>query len=176
MEGPGVNVTVTDLKDFYLCKAIPWIRRRLGWREPITYSVAMGKEGEVPRLEGAKYEVLLWDPATALVGVVDAITEDRVYEFKRFTRGKVGHFRLQLLAYAYLANRNGYKIREAVLLMNGEERLRIEVNENHLGYVRDLTKKIREELSLDKPPVVYPSKRLCEVCQYKRVCLSTPYY
>ncbi len=169
------KITVTDLKDFSLCKAIPWIRRRLGWREPITTSVALGKEGKKPVIEGAIYEVFLSDPSTGLVGVIDAIKGDKVYEFKRFSRGKICHFRLQLLAYAYLANKNGIRVKEAILLMEGKERLRIEVNEAHMAYVKKLTLAVSSTVSQDSPPVVNPGRALCNACQYKRVCLSTPY-
>lgn len=171
------GITVTDIKDFTLCKAIPWIRRKLMWKEPETFSLKEGKQNtERPKIPDAKYEVHLSDPKTGLYGVVDVIAGDKVIEVKKYNRGKFNHFRLQLLAYAYLANRNGYRVKEAVLLMDGKERLRVEVNESHMRYIERLAMKVREVLDDDKPPSVDPPYSLCRVCQYKRLCLSTPYY
>ncbi len=171
------RITVTDLKDYTLCKAIPWIRRKVRWREPETFSLREGKRDPGrPKIEGAKYEVRLSDPKTGLHGVVDVIAGDRVIEVKKFDRGKFAHFRLQLLAYSYLANRNGYRVREAVLLMDGKERLRVEVNEEHMRYVEGLAMKVREVVDSDRPPAVDPSPSLCRACQYRRVCLSTPFF
>lgn len=169
-------IRVNDLKDYTYCPVIPWIRKKLGWREPITFSQKVGKKLDVRALtsfipDPKFYEVFLKDKSTGLVGIADVIGKDVVAEVKAFPKKRlVYHFRTQLLAYAYLAERNGYRVRNAVLVTGDRERLNIEVRKEHLEYVEKLAKRLADFLDDDSPPVANPSLGQCKACQYRRVC------
>ncbi|AWR98100.1 CRISPR-associated protein Cas4 [Acidianus sulfidivorans JP7] len=168
-------VSVTDLKDYTLCKAIPWIRNKLGWREPITNSqkIARGvnlKDVVSDLPEPKYYEVHLRDKDSGLNGIVDVLTEDSVIEVKAFHRRFYEHFRIQLLAYAYLAEKNGFRIRNSILMMNKEKKLNIEIRKEHIEYIGTVVNKLAESLEDDSPPIVNPSPILCKACQYRLVC------
>ncbi|AAK41680.1 CRISPR-associated protein Cas4 [Saccharolobus solfataricus] len=168
-------VSVTDLKDYSLCKVIPWIRKKMGWKEPITNSQRIAKNVNLKEIvrdfpEPKYYEVHLRDKDSGLNGIVDVLTEDSVIEIKAFYRRFYNHFRIQLLAYAYLAERNGFRVRNTVLLMNKERKINIEVRKEHVEYIGKVVNELVESLEDDSPPVVNPSPLLCKACQYRRVC------
>ncbi|QGA53935.1 CRISPR-associated protein Cas4 [Sulfolobus sp. E5-1-F] len=168
-------VSVTDLKDFTLCKVIPWIRKKMGWREPITNSQRIAKKVNLKEIvsdfpEPKYYEVHLKDKDSGLNGIVDVLTEDSVIEIKAFHRRFYNHFRIQLLAYAYLAERNGFRVRSSILLMNKEKKINIEVRREHVEYIHKVVNQLIDSIEDDSPPVVNPSPLLCKACQYRRVC------
>lgn len=170
-------MNVTDLKDSALCPAIPWIRRRLGWKEPETSSMSLGKKfrSDLEKVvQDPLWEVFLRDRATGLTGRVDLLGRDIVAEIKSFPRGRIEHFRLQLLAYSFLAERNGYRIRWGLLFTGNRERLRIEVRKEHLEEVERRVNRLAEILEEGGPPVVNPGHGLCLACQYRRMCPVTP--
>jgi len=169
------KISVTELKDFIFCKAIPWIKRKLGWREPLTISQQLGKKVNLREVtkdlpEPKYYEVYLRDKKTGLSGVVDVIAGNSVVEVKTFQRRYYNHFRLQLLGYAYLAERNGFRVREAMLIMEQKVKLKIEVTKDHINYVEKIVNELVEVLEDDSPPIVNQPSRLCRACQYRRVC------
>ncbi|ADX84844.1 CRISPR-associated protein Cas4 [Saccharolobus islandicus] len=168
-------VSVTDLKDFTLCPVIPWIRKKLGWREPVTEGQRIAKNVKPRELandlpDPKYYEVYMRDKSTGLSGIVDVLAKDIVAEIKAFNRRFYGHFRIQLLSYAYLAERNGFRVKDAILILGREKRLKIEIRKEHIEYVERITNKLVESLEEDSPPVANPSPKLCEACQYRRVC------
>ena len=174
-------INVTELKDFELCPAIPWIRRKLGWREPATFSMGEGKRADfsevVKRFPDPKeVQVYLFDRETRLQGVVDLISRDEVVELKAFSRARFSHFRVQLLGYAFLAVRSGRRVSRASLVMSGREKLSVEVGREHLEAVEARVYKLREVLDSDSPPVVNPDKVKCYACQYRRVCPVSPWF
>ena len=169
------KVSMTDLKDFTLCKAIPWIKRKLNWREPPTVSQQLGKKVNLREVtknlpDPKYYEVYLRDKKTGLSGVIDVIAGDSAVEVKAFQRRYYNHFRIQLLGYAYLAEKNGFRIREAILIMEQKVKLKIEVTNDHIKYIENMVNDLVKILEDDSPPVVNPSKALCKACQYRKVC------
>jgi len=174
------NISVSELKDFTFCKAIPWIKRKLGWKEPTTISQQLGKKINLREItrdfpDPKYYEVYLKDKKTGISGVVDVIAGNSVVEVKAFKRRHYSHFRIQLLAYAYLADRNGFRVRDAVLMMNQEVKLRIEVNKEHVNYVEKLAQELAETLEDDSPPTVNQPLAKCKACQYRKVCPVSNY-
>jgi CRISPR-associated exonuclease Cas4 len=177
----GFTLSVSDLKNYALCPAIPWINRKLGWREPETYSMAKGKGHDLREAseglpEPRRFNVFLRDRETGLSGVIDVLCPDCVAEVKAFKRGRVEHFRLQLLAYAYLAVKNGHRVRHAYLILGKEVRLKVEVNEFHLEEVRRRALELRRALLSESPPLTNPDRALCSACQYRKVCPFTPHF
>jgi len=169
------RISMTDLKDFTLCKAIPWIKRKLNWREPLTVSQQLGKKVNLREVtknlpDPKYYEVYLRDKKTGLSGVVDVIAGESVVEVKAFQRKYYNHFRIQLLGYAYLAEKNGFRIREAMLIMEQKVKLKIEVMNDHIEYIENMVNNLVEVLEDDSPPVVNHSTVLCKACQYRKVC------
>ena len=169
------KVRVTELKDFFFCKAVPWIKRKLNWKEPLTVSQKLGKKADLREVtkdlvEPKYYELYLRDKKTGLCGVVDVISGETVVEVKAFQRRYNSDSRIQLLGYAYLADRNGFKVREAMLIMDNKVRLKIEVTKEHINYIEEIVNKLVEVLEDDSPPVVNQSSRQCKACQYRRVC------
>ncbi|BFH74703.1 CRISPR-associated protein Cas4 [Sulfurisphaera javensis] len=168
-------VSVTDLKDFLLCPVIPWIRKKLNWKEPETDGLRIGKKIKekeiVSSFPNPKYfQVFLRDKSSGLQGIVDVLTSDSVVEIKAFPRKYFNHFRVQLLSYAFLADKNGFRIKRAILFMGKEMKLNIEVEKEHIEYVEKITEKINEVLDNDSPPTANPPPLLCKSCQYRKVC------
>lgn len=175
------SISVTELKDFEFCPAIPWIKRKLNWREPKTFSIEEGKRAdfsEIIRLfpDPKEVQVFLFDKDTRLHGVADLIAGEEVVELKAFNRLKFYHFRVQLLAYAFLAVRGGRRIRRASLIMENRERLSVEVSKEHLEVIESKAYRLREVLDSDSPPAVNPDRAKCYACQYRRVCPVTPWF
>ena len=169
------KVRVTELKDFFFCKAVPWIKRKLNWRDPLTVSLQLGRKVDLREVtkdlvEPKYYELYLRDKKTGLSGVVDVIAGDTVVEVKAFQRRYYSDSRVQLLGYAYLADRNGFKVREAMLIMDNKVRLKIEVTKEHVNYIEETVNKLVDVLENDSPPAVNQSPRQCRACQYRRVC------
>ncbi|BAB67755.1 CRISPR-associated protein Cas4 [Sulfurisphaera tokodaii] len=169
-------VTVSDVKQYHFCKAIPWINYVMGYREPSTFSMEEGKkisyEEVVKSLNlttPVKYEVCL--SYNGLSGCIDILAGDRKYtvvEVKAFKRGNFSHFRYQLLAYAYLVRKRLGIVERAILVMEGKKVLEIEPTEEHYRYIENVVKKIEEIVNSEKLPAVNVEK--CDFCQYRRIC------
>lgn len=161
------------MKDYVLCPAIPWIRRKLGWREPDTEGMKLARSFKVNVERWIKdpvWEVWLRDRDTHLSGVVDVLGSGAVGEIKAYFRRTAYHFRIQLLAYSYLADRNGFRVRNALLFMGDSVRYNLEVRREHLDHVEKVVKRVADVLEDDSPPTVNPGEMLCKACQYRRVC------
>lgn len=175
------GISVSELKNFELCPAIPWIRRKLGWSEPVTFSMGEGKRADFSEVvrqfpDPKEVEVYLFDRETGLHGVADLISRDEVVELKAFSRVRFSHFRVQLLGYAFLAVRSGRRVSRASLVMSGREKLSVEVGREHLEAVESRVYRLREVLDSDSPPAVNPDRAKCYACQYRRVCPVTPWF
>lgn len=174
-------VTVSDVKQYHFCKAIPWINYVMGFREPQTFSMEESKK--VSHEEAAKslnlpkpvkYEVCL--KYRSLHGCVDILAGEKsftVVENKAYKRINFSHFRYQLMAYAYLVRHSLGVVEKAILFMNGKVALELEPTEEHYTYVDHVVKKIEEVIKSDRPPIVNKDK--CDFCQYRRVCPVTAY-
>ena len=167
------STNLTDLKDFTLCPVIPWIRRKLGWREPVTRGMRLAKDfrADVERvIPNPLWEVRLRDEDTGLSGIVDVLGREVVAEVKAFPRSRFYHFRIQLLGYSYLAERNGFRVRNAILFMGRTQRVQVEVRREHLEFVEGRVRRLADILEDDSPPIANPGPELCRACQYRRVC------
>ncbi len=175
IEGSWFNVSL--LKQLEFCPVLPWILARTGYKEPETVSQRAGREVDLNKvvqrldLKGEVLkEVFLRDQRSGLSGIVDLIVRGErvtVVEVKAFKRGSFGHFRLQLLSYAYLAYRTLGRADRAVLWIGDEVGLDIEVREEHLRAVEERLRRLRRVLEREEPP---PVERECGFCQYRRVC------
>ncbi|BCU69755.1 CRISPR-associated protein Cas4 [Stygiolobus caldivivus] len=174
-------VTVTDVKQYHFCKAIPWINYVVGYREPRTFSMEEGgkvsHEVAVKALglkEPIRYEVCL--SYNGLYGCVDVLSGDKdfvVVEDKAYKRRDFSHFRYQLLAYAYLVRKRLGRVERAVLFMGGKKALEVEPTEEHYSYIEGVVRKIEGVINSDRPPPVNREK--CDFCQYRRVCPVSVY-
>ena len=178
------SISVSDLKDYLFCPSILWIKRFLGYREPATRSMLIAseeidasyKERVAERLglpRPWRIEIELRDPETGLVGSIDLVAGSKrvvVAEIKRYKRKRYQHFRTQLLAYAYLANKLIAPVERALLIQEEEIELDIPITKQHLEAIEKILRKIRETIEREEPPPTNKTEKQCTPCQYKRIC------
>ncbi|ADL18413.1 CRISPR-associated protein Cas4 [Acidilobus saccharovorans 345-15] len=173
-------VTGTAVKDYSYCPALPWLKVRLGLREPETWGMRAGRSLrasdvayklglERPWLE----EVPLRDRGLGAAGVVDLVSGSgrlRVLEVKAFRAAgeRLRPFANQLKFYALLANRLLGRVREAYLY-HGGDLLALEVDGHVLREAEELVARVRDVLESEEPPRAYRSER-CSSCWFRRVC------
>ncbi|AWR95238.1 CRISPR-associated protein Cas4 [Acidianus brierleyi] len=175
-------IPVTLLKQMDFCEAIPWIIQRMSYQEPDTFSLIKGREinlNDVAKklnLENPKFEVFVSD--SIISGKVDIIGGKNrliVVEAKEFHRRSFLHFRTQLLAYAYLVNKEIAPVERAILFMGNKIELDIKLDKTHLEAVENKIQKLKSILDSEDPPVVNRDKKDCISCQYRRICPVTSY-
>jgi CRISPR-associated exonuclease Cas4 len=180
-----MQASISGLKQLDFCPAIPWINEKLGFYEPLTFSMDKGSEinleevSEKLKLPKPRvYEVYVRDKDLGIGGVVDIIAGEKrvtVVEAKSFFRRSFIHFRTQLLVYAYLVNKVYSTVEKALLVMDGKVVLELRLNENYFKAVENKIKRYKKVIESERPPVVNKSFQKCVPCQYKRVCPVTPY-
>lgn len=190
----GLTFTVTDVKHYAYCPAIIYIKHVLGYREPATDYMEMGREQHLEKAITpliAKYKPvrvlrnpMLECPRIGLTGRPDIVLVKRhnlavVAEIKwaEPARGGVKRdHKLQVGAYALLVECVwGYRtVAGAVLYLRPEPRiLEVRVTGGLLREVRRVLEDMRRIVSVrgvEEPRV--PRGR-CSGCNYKAVC---PFY
>lgn len=173
-------LTPWDVRQYAYCPLIPWIARTYGVREPETYSMRLGAEERARRraeLTGlgleppVRFDVEMYSSSLRMAGVADAVAGLKRYtvvEVKMFKRGRYGHFKAQLMAYALLCEECMGPTRKAVLIISGKP-IFWDVDYQALSEIRKMTLKLREILESEKPPLTQPSPK-CTSCWYRRFC------
>ncbi|MCE4624513.1 MAG: CRISPR-associated protein Cas4 [Desulfurococcales archaeon] len=181
------TVSVSLVKQYTYCPAIPWINWHLNLYEDPTPSMETGrmvageKEEVAKRLglpEPWRFEVKVVDRRLNLSGVIDIVAGKRrltIVEVKRYRRSvKVSqHFKDQLMLYALLANNNIAPVREAILVL-GDRAHRYMVTRRDLERAKALVEKTRKIIQSEEPPRPRMPGRKCDYCWYRRVCPSHP--
>jgi len=178
-------LTVADLKEYEYCPAIPWINRNLGYVTEATPSMDLGKARasrefkvrvaeELSLPKPYRVEVPVVSRRLRVRGVVDLVAGDRrlaVVEVKAFKRrrDRARHFRLQLAAYALLANESLGPVRHAILYLGGDV-VRLDVTRDLLVEAESKIRRLWEVVGSEKPPVVRQPPGKCLYCWYRRVC------
>lgn len=177
-------ITASMIRQMEFCPVIPWINYNLGFYEEHTESMTMGKEDtyanykeEIARKLSLKkpwrFELYIKDQKTGLSGVIDIVAGNRkltIVEVKRFRRARRNHFRNQLLVYAYLATKAIAPVERAILVMDQEKVLDIEITKEHIEHVENQIKKLRKILETEQPPTPNKTQKQCQPCQYRKIC------
>ncbi|MCE4599087.1 MAG: CRISPR-associated protein Cas4 [Desulfurococcales archaeon] len=181
------TLTVSMVKQYSYCKAIPWIMEYYGLTERPTPSMKGGVVDADFKLKVAeelglprpwRVEVRVYNKELALSGVVDIIAGNRPYtvvEVKSFRRRVKwsGHFKDQLMVYALLVTKTLGAVREAILYMGGSA-YRFKVTQEDLQRAERLIESTKRILESEEPPLPRQPSRKCSYCWYKRVCPSHP--
>ncbi len=159
------------IKQYYYCPIIPWIIVNYGVTEPPTESMRQGKEAALE--ETGEREVCFRSRKHGLTCRVDQVIGDRkkgytVVEYKRFKAKSILKYRMQLLAYALIAQEVYGRVRKAVLAM-GERRIVYDVTEEALEEAERALRRVGEVLASEKPPPASISRK-CWSCWYRRFC------
>lgn len=178
------SISITMIKQMEYCPAIPWILAKTGWAEPPTDSMKIAKEEanayykeEIAEKLGLqkpwRIEACLRDRETGLGGCIDIIAGSKrvtVVEVKLYRRRWRGHIRVQLIAYAYLANKLIAPVERAILVEEGDVVMDIPIAREHLEAIEKKIERLRRIIEEENPPAANPSERQCYACQYRRVC------
>jgi CRISPR-associated exonuclease Cas4 len=185
---PEGYVWVTDVKDYIFCPAIAWIKAKIGYVEPQTPSMDVGKARvdaqfklriaeELNLPKPWRVEVYVRNPKLGLAGVIDLVAgEGRlvVAEIKAFKRRIQWsrHFRLQLALYALLAESLG-RVRRAILYMGGDV-YEVSVSSNLVEEAKRVLEEYMSLLNSEDPPNARQPEPKCRYCWYRRFCPSMP--
>lgn len=184
MPQPYYSISPSMLKQLEFCPAIPWIIAKTGWMEPQTESMRRAREEadasykeKIAQSLGLekpyRIEVCLRDRETGLSGCIDIAAGSKrvtVVETKRYRRRKALHFRTQLIAYAYLANKLIAPVERALLVMEEKVELDIPIAKEHLEAIEAKIRRLKTILENENPPPVNKTSRECISCQYRRIC------
>ncbi len=184
MPQPYYSISPSMLKQLEFCPAIPWIISKTGWVEPRTASMELAKEEvdasykeKIAQSLGLekpyRIEICLRDRETGLSGCIDIATGIKritIVEVKRYRRRKALHFRTQLLAYAYLANKTIAPVERAVLVVEEKIELDIQITKEHIEAIEAKIARLKKILESDSPPPVNKTPRECIPCQYRKIC------
>lgn len=179
------HITVTLVKQYAYCPMIPWIMKYMDYQGEATASMETGKEKATP---GFKEEVarrlglprpyrieypVEYKPL-GIKGIVDVIAGRgrlAVLEVKVYRRNRrwLGHFKTQLLTYAYIVEKTIGPVHEAVLY-NGGEVVRVRPTRQHYNQIEGIIRNLSKALSNEHPPVTRQNPRKCSYCEYRRLC------
>ena len=176
-------ISVSLVKQYSYCPAIPWINWRLNLYEDPSPSMETGRmtaeeKEEIARRLGLpepwRIEVRVSDAQLRLSGVIDVVAGRRrltIVEVKRYPRrpSRSRHFRDQLMLYALLANNSLGPVREAILVL-GSNAQRYRVTGEDLERARRLVEAARRVIESEEPPRPRMPPRKCRYCWYRRVC------
>ena len=188
-------LTPMDIKQYFYCRAIPYLNHVMGIYESQKEYEREGKEAheELSRLEARRktllkhiklkgqkhFRIKLTSQRLALKGILDClIINNREYipiEYKtsKSHRGTIhDHHKYQLVAYALLVEdtydtivRKGY-----VYYQMDDKLLRQTVTNNMRRQVLKALESIRSMIITEQEPIIRPLPQKCRVCGYKRCC------
>ncbi|GAY26345.1 CRISPR-associated protein Cas4 [Desulfurococcaceae archaeon AG1] len=184
MPQPYYSISPSMLKQMDFCPAIPWMISKTGWIEPPTESMRSAKEetdaSYKERIASSlglekpyRIEICLRDRETGLSGCIDIAAGSKritIVEAKRYRRRRSQHFRTQLLAYAYLANKQIAPVERAILVMEERVELDIPITREHIETIEKKIARLKQILDREDPPPVNRTPRECTPCQYRRIC------
>ncbi len=188
---PGVDLTVTDLKQWVYCQRIPFYRYVLPVEHAPTYKMERGKfvQEAVEALERRRgfraygvregerrFGVWLRSARLGLSGKLDLLilTPEACYpvDFKDTEGGVRRNHRLQLAAYALLAEEafNRPAPEGFIYLVPQKEVVRIPLGEADRAEVVRAVGEIRRMVAEERLPEPTPVRARCEVCEYRNYC------
>lgn len=187
----GVELTVTDLKQWAYCQRIPFYRVVMPVGHATTYKMQRGKEVQeaVEALERRRgfraygvregerrFAVWLRSPRLGLSGKLDLLilTPEACFpvDFKDTEGGARRNHRLQLAAYALLAEEafNRPAPEGFIYLVPRKEVARIPLNEADRAEVVRTVGEIRQMAAQERLPEPTTVRARCEVCEYRNYC------
>ena len=168
-------VTPLMVKEYVYCPAIPWIQWNYGVEPEPTPSMEGGSEAKVPRLSDIaeavglprprRFELFIVDRNHGVSGRIDAVGGSRrrgfeVLEYKAFPRGRIRHFRAQLLVYMLVVNTTLGPVRKGHLVV-GNRHLVIEATEEALREAEQLVEATARVVDSPDPPPVHVVEAKC---------------
>jgi CRISPR-associated exonuclease Cas4 len=187
----GVDLTVTDLKQWAYCQRIPFYRYALPVAPAPTYRMERGKnvQAAVEALERRRgfraygvaegerrFAVWLRSDGLGLSGKLDLLilTPDACYpvDFKDTEGGARRNHRLQLAAYALLAEEAfGRPAHQGfIYLVPARRVVAIDISEGDRQEVRDAIAAMRRMLGREEMPPPTTVRARCVSCEYRNYC------
>ena len=178
------KLSVTMVKEYLWCPAIPWIAINYGIEPPLTISMREGiqfqqsmdrarlaEELELP--SPRRFEVYVESSRYRLYGVIDIVAGSKrttIVEIKAFEKKKYfHHFEIQLMVYALLVTEKIAPVHKAILYMKSKPRI-YEVSLYWLEKARIVIEKLWKTILSPEPPRISQDPRKCSYCRYRRLC------
>ena len=157
------------IKEYVYCPVIPWIINKYGVVEPLTDSMAIGREehdaSRQVRVKGKRG-----------VAILDELIEKRdgkvIIERKIFRSHSIHRYLAQVITQYLIALEKINGIKE-IILINGEDKHVFEITDDLVEEVKKIIGNCLKSMEDDKPPEPTVDRRRCGFCWYRRFC---PYY
>ncbi len=194
-------LTVTDIKQYFYCKAIPYINHILGIHEPTKEYQLQGKEAhqELSKLEKRRKTILKHIKTTKnttklfrikitshkhkLTGILDCLIINQnkytpiEYKLTKTQKGKPHpHHKYQLVAYAIIID-DTYNtiVTKGYIYYHQDNKLtKININQTMKNHVIKAINQIRQIITTEKEPLIRPQIPKCIACGYRKHCPWTP--
>jgi len=194
-------LTVTDIKQYFYCKAIPYINHVLGIYEQQKEYQTQGKEAhqELSKLEKRRKTILkhiktnkntkklfrinITSNKHKITGILDCLIKQEnkyipiEYKQAKTQKGKPHpHHKYQLVAYAIILDDiyNTITTKGYIYYHLDDKLIKININETMKNHVIKAINHIREMITTENEPLVRPQTPKCIACGYRRYCPWTP--
>ena len=166
------KISPTLIKQYSYCPVIVWIQAWLSVQEPLTDSMAIGRESIKPPEGKGQLYVSTSKGATLIDEVLENNGYKTLVERKTYKSHNYSRYIEQVVTSYIIAKEKIHGIRKVKLVVQDSER-ELELSEDLIKDVENITKLVEEILKSEKPPVTKPDLKKCISCWYKRYC---PHY
>jgi CRISPR-associated exonuclease Cas4 len=163
------KISPTLIKQYSYCPVIVWIQIWFNVQEPLTDSMTIGRESIKPPKGKGQIYISTSRGAT----IIDEVLENSDYkilvERKAYKSHNYSRYIEQVVTSYIIAREKIHGIRRVKLIVQDSER-ELELSEDLVKDVENITKLVEEVLKNEKPPVTKPDLKKCISCWYKRYC------
>lgn len=175
-------ITPWLIKQMFYCPTIPWIITNVGYEEPLTPSMSLGRDTKASSKENIAnnlglphprlYELYLRSNRYGIVGIIDIVAGRKrlnIVEVKAFKRKSYEHYKAQLMTYALLATDSLSIVHRAYLVLRNEV-LIYQVTHQDLEQARRNIERLWKIIDSPEPPITKQPIQKCKYCKYRNYC------
>jgi len=166
------KISPTLIKQYSYCPVIVWMQVWLSVQEPLTDSMAIGKESTKPPEGRGQLYISTNKGATIIDEILEKDNHKVLVERKAYKSHNYSRYVEQVVTSYIIIREKIPGIRKVRLIVQGSER-ELELSEDLIKEIENITKLVEETMRSEKPPAIRPDPKKCVSCWYKRYC---PHY
>lgn len=154
-------MNVSEINEFLYCKRQWWYHK-----QGISIDADILKQGRF--LHRNNEGIFLKDKK--LIGILDRLEGDKIVEIKRTSSDRLWYnHKIQLLTYLFLANQNGFNIKEGIVRYANNKEFIVKFNRKSRKYLQKVISKME---SIKSIPNRTENKNKCKFCSIREYCYA----